>query len=199
MISAVISIYFMPWLPAALTRKPSFAHTPAMSMADMNWLLLLISTVISPSGADVPRILNGKQFSFSKNSNRAPAFSSAEMRSPIGRLFICSDDRTTNSPSEKARRAVIKRAAVPALPTYTSPPFTGRTPQQPSTVTAEPFKEIFMPRLLRQSIKVRLSSERPAPYSVDVPFASAEINSARAVMLFEPGTDTSAFLFFIFL
>ena len=93
----------------------------------------------------------------------------------------------------------MKRAAVPALPTYTSPLFTGSLPPQPSTVTVVPFRYTFMPRLLRQSINVRQSSERPAPYSVDVPFASAAINRARAVMLLEPGTETRALLFLIFL
>ena len=147
----------------------------------------------------MPHTLKGKHPSFFKNSKRAPALCRAVIKSPIGRRSICCDERTINCPFERARRAVIKRAAVPALPTYTSPLSFGSLPPQPCTVTVVPLTSTPMPRLLRQPIKVRQSSERPAPYSTDVPSARAEMRRARAVMLFEPGTETKALLFFILL
>lgn len=66
--------------------------------------------------------------------NMGTQLSSDTSRSFIGRFFICSEDTIWYLPFDSPRRAVRKRAAVPALPTSISASFFGILPPKPVIV-----------------------------------------------------------------
>ena len=111
---------------------------------------------------------------------------------PIGRFLICADASMRCVPSDRPRNAAKKRAAVPALPTYTAASFAGTRPPWPFTVTrnASSSTVVSMPSFCTQSKKCLESSEKSTPLSTLSPFASAAKSSALFVILFDPGTFT---------
>ena len=83
---------------------------------------------------------------------------------------------------------------VPELPTTRSAARFGNTPPPPVNRADSPAGSVSTanPRATRASAIYLVSSLKSMPSNVDSPEARPAINNARLVMLFEPGTRTSA-------
>ena len=92
---------------------------------------------------------------------------------------------TTKAVVEKAE-PVVKKAATEAFVFGTLPPF----PSMETTACGSSISTT-KPRSCKACRKCLLSSEKRTPLRTLFPFASAAIRSARFVMLFDPGTETS--------
>ena len=117
------------------------------------------------------------------------------MRSPIGRLRIASTPSNWMDDVPNAHMANKKRAAVPALPTKRSGLLEGgdgNKPPHPVTlkVSASRSWATSKPKAFKHAAKMRVSSLSSAPVKVEVPRDNAASNSARLLMLLEPGTLT---------
>ena len=86
---------------------------------------------------------------------------------------------------------MIKRAAVPALPTSIDAVLLGILPACPFILimAASSSVEMSNPSRRRASIIIKVSLLNKAPSSVTAPSQSAEIINARFVILLEPGSD----------
>jgi hypothetical protein len=119
-----------------------------------------------------------------------PSATSASSSGPIGRSRIRWLPSSRKRPRPSVRKPSRKRIAVPAPPASNSPPRAGIAPPRPSTTirAAASSTASSKPSVPSAAAIRRVSSFRPAPEMVERPFAIAASNSARLVMLLEPGT-----------
>ena len=163
-----------------------------ISNADSNWEDAEASTSSAPRRPAVCNV-NGKCVAGwpSPRSARQPAPARASSRPAMGRARIASSPSISYTPpGASAKKAVRKRAAVPALPTCSRACAFGMRPPRPRMrmVWAASSAETAKPRACRAAMRMRVSRLKSAPVNNVSPSASAASNRARLVMLFEPGT-----------
>ena len=109
----------------------------------------------------------------------------------MGRCRMASSPSKKYLPfSERVRKAVKKRAAVPALPTCNLASLAGILPPSPITliVCNALFASTENPSCFKEVIKISVSRLKRAPRKRVSPSANAAKIRARLVILLEPGT-----------
>ena len=176
--------------PSRTTDIGESANAETISNAESIWLDALASIETSPPFSPQVRTTNGNEFSAPRNSNCAPCDFSAFISPAIGRARIASSPSNLYLPPFlSATSAVIKRAAVPALPTFSSATELGICPISDSISIVFSYLSRFTtyPSFVRQSAIISVSREKSAPSRRVLPPSSAASSIARFVMLFDPG------------
>ena len=178
-------------VPVCTTVNPSANAAPHSSSPETNCEEAEASMCTVPPRTDPwPRIVNGRASpSISTPSSRNPS-----SRGVIGRPRACSSPSNCTAVRPSAANGGTNRSTVPARPQSILAPAAGCG--APPIDSCGPSPSTLRPRVCRAAIIRSVSRLRSAPSIRDGPLpcaaATAARISARLVIDFDPGTETSA-------